>query len=1024
MSVKTKYIKDLPLKNDLDGTETLIVEDNEATKQAPLGTIVDEIKQNSQEKIREIESELNQTNAQLSELANRGTTVEVLERVTKAEIDRQVADGTIANLIIADGSITEEKLDPNLKFGVQINDDSISDEETFSSNKITSEIIKQVDDSLYDDLKYLEYIGNEIKIVNEDLERARIKVNKIEPLSVPNLSELLKIYNPKNKKYEYVITSTDGERTNNGIISLRYPLGMTTKGYRASDLLYKEDGVYKINRQTAILRIPLKSKITSSIINDSLNKINFKITSKSLGQDLAFVEGSGQNNLGLSDVDNVNSWQVGVSVGDGVIITLDKSTVNGLTGQDAFDYWCDTLSVDEIVVFGALTLKTRFTEIVQISSLPFSYKKTTNITINSDNLTLTCLVGFRENKVAVIDDSTFKEDATWSSSKIALEISKNETNDRKDYVGNSISIFNDKLLEKNIVIKELNPIDDTKLSQLNSIFDSSINKYVYEITSTSEGKENKINFALEQPIVKVSKGYHGADKLYFDSDNEKFVVSKETACVKIPLKTKIVYSSENTSLGRINFRIRLTALGYSNNIGFVEGSCQNNIGMEDLTTANNFDVGISCGTDVVITVNKSDVNGLTGQDAFDYWCDTLSVDEIVVFGALQVAKRHQITLSSSEYTSPLNSYKEKTNINVNDENISLTCSVAFENSNKLGAGSLSDRNGKVPLFVETYYDGDNQPLHPKVVAFKDAWNGYKYWMAYTPYPRDEEENPSIAVSNDLLKWVTPQGLQNPLDNPTDAEINYWSDTHLLYREDLNRLEIWYRGFKTGEPIIIARKCSTDGVTWGDREIMWRGGGVSPVIIWEDSKYKIWDGVNNSIEHYESTDGKNKTLIGTCTYNNEKISNWHFDVERTDKGYELVLCTEMYGGEIQHFVSTDGLVFNEKKTLISRCVKGNLDSDRVYRPCLLKEDGIYYLFYSGKQASLGHGDRWNLTLSIATEKDNIESIRGIGAEVLPYQATYTIRPKYKYEGFSMWDSSLKKQIWWNGTAWIDACGNRV
>lgn len=60
MSVKAKYIKDLPLKNELDGSESLLVQDSNGTKQAPLGTIVDEIKQNSQEKIREIESELAQ----------------------------------------------------------------------------------------------------------------------------------------------------------------------------------------------------------------------------------------------------------------------------------------------------------------------------------------------------------------------------------------------------------------------------------------------------------------------------------------------------------------------------------------------------------------------------------------------------------------------------------------------------------------------------------------------------------------------------------------------------------------------------------------------------------------------------------------------------------------------------------------------------------------------------------------------------------------------------------------------------
>ena len=71
MPVKAKYIKDLPLKRVLDGSESLLVQDLNGTQQAPLGTIVDEIKQNSQEKIREIESELNQTNAQLSKLEDQ-----------------------------------------------------------------------------------------------------------------------------------------------------------------------------------------------------------------------------------------------------------------------------------------------------------------------------------------------------------------------------------------------------------------------------------------------------------------------------------------------------------------------------------------------------------------------------------------------------------------------------------------------------------------------------------------------------------------------------------------------------------------------------------------------------------------------------------------------------------------------------------------------------------------------------------------------------------------------------------------
>ena len=51
---------------------------------------------------------LNLTN-KINEVAEKGTTVEVLEETTKKEIDRQIADGTIANLKIGHRSITNDK---------------------------------------------------------------------------------------------------------------------------------------------------------------------------------------------------------------------------------------------------------------------------------------------------------------------------------------------------------------------------------------------------------------------------------------------------------------------------------------------------------------------------------------------------------------------------------------------------------------------------------------------------------------------------------------------------------------------------------------------------------------------------------------------------------------------------------------------------------------------------------------------------------------------------------------------------
>lgn len=39
--------------------------------------------------------------------------------------------------------------------------------------------------------------------------------------------------------------------------------------------------------------------------------------------------------------------------------------------------------------------------------------------------------------------------------------------------------------------------------------------------------------------------------------------------------------------------------------------------------------------------------------------------------------------------------------------------------------------------------GDDQAFHPKVLNFEKPWNGYRYWMAYTPYPGADQrkENP-------------------------------------------------------------------------------------------------------------------------------------------------------------------------------------------------------------------------------------------------------------------------------------------
>ena len=142
MSVKAKYIKDLPLKRELDGSESLLVQDSNGTKQAPLETIVDEIEQNTQEKIREVESELAQTNAQLllkaneSEvfLRNTGININDFDEETRRtflglqgiDVNYVLGANAVKTSNIANGQVTAEKLANSSVLFNKIADDFMS----------------------------------------------------------------------------------------------------------------------------------------------------------------------------------------------------------------------------------------------------------------------------------------------------------------------------------------------------------------------------------------------------------------------------------------------------------------------------------------------------------------------------------------------------------------------------------------------------------------------------------------------------------------------------------------------------------------------------------------------------------------------------------------------------------------------------------------------------------------------------------------------------------------------------------
>ena len=265
-------------------------------------------------------------------------------------------------------------------------------------------------------------------------------------------------------------------------------------------------------------------------------------------------------------------------------------------------------------------------------------------------------------------------------------------------------------------------------------------------------------------------------------------------------------------------------------------------------------------------------------------------------------------------------------------------------------------------------DGDDMAYHPSVVTFDEEWNGYKYWIAFTPYPNADEtkENPVINASNNLVKWYVPEGLENPIDKPTVDECrNYNSDTHLLYNDKENRLELFWRYVRDINDdigsVTIFRSVSYDGVHWEpkteflfseNRNVMdW----ISPAVCFENGVYKIWYvDVDKKVHYLEMKDGKpyNEPIQMNIPFEADTFA-WHIDVKyNEDKQiYELVTCAYKSGEgrqtmSLYYTSSKDNINWSKPQIILKPSPqKSDWDSHGIYRASLLYSNGVYYIFYS-------------------------------------------------------------------------------
>lgn len=309
-------------------------------------------------------------------------------------------------------------------------------------------------------------------------------------------------------------------------------------------------------------------------------------------------------------------------------------------------------------------------------------------------------------------------------------------------------------------------------------------------------------------------------------------------------------------------------------------------------------------------------------------------------------------------------------------------------------------NAKERLVLPTAYN-TVETTHPSVVAFPEKWHGYKYWMAVTSYPKGDaaKENPHIFGSNDLVTWEAANDLKNPLDEPKSKEFDqddnpkqYDSDTHIVYNQEKDRLEVFWRYVDDiKDEAIIYRADTLDGKKWSDKKITNRGprktdDWVSPAFVKDETGYKVWYVANGyRIWYRESQDGHTwtKPVEVKVPYENKQANmhHWHLDVQKIDGKYEMILVGSKQEGEkpdleerhvmnLYHSTSADGKNWSDLKAIIYPSQKKEAwDGRGIYRSCFIKENGKYYVFYSG----IGFDDTRGIGLAYGS---NINKLKGI------------------------------------------------
>lgn len=243
-----------------------------------------------------------------------------------------------------------------------------------------------------------------------------------------------------------------------------------------------------------------------------------------------------------------------------------------------------------------------------------------------------------------------------------------------------------------------------------------------------------------------------------------------------------------------------------------------------------------------------------------------------------------------------------------------------------------------------------------------AWNGYRYWLADTPYAGADNqlENPCVWASHDGETWVVPPGVTNPLVPAPGSSAGFHSDPELVYDPDDARMVLYYRlAVFGGSPLAVTNiylraLTSTDGAVWTDlgqmAEVPLTGGRLSPAIVRvgvNDWRMWVWGGTSGTVTLRTATSPLGPWSVPVNTsLGGGSLDGWHGDVIKIGGLYYMAYSPNELD-QMRVATSTDGLAWTAPTSpSIMSARSGQWDSS-IYRPTLQPdpEPGVMTVWYS-------------------------------------------------------------------------------